>query len=137
MDDFSKLEPTKHMLEWLADDPFIAIRSEVERILQQQVTGSQLKMFRVESEPQWLTGARPGSDDSNKAILVRTGVAFEFRLIVEEPSGQAHDLQGTYSWVGAHLDDPKAAKQKLWLDFGSTLATHGSEGELMVRMYFD
>jgi hypothetical protein len=137
MDDFSKLEPTKHMLEWLADEPFDAIRNEVQRILQQQVPGSRLKMFRVESEPQWLTGARPGNDDTDKAILVRTGVAFEFTLIVQEPNGQTHKLQGTYSWVGANLDDPYAAKQRLWLDLGTTLETHGSKGELMARMYFD
>lgn len=137
MDDFSKLEPTKHMLMWLADEPFLAIRRQVEQMLQQQVPDSRLAMFRVESEPQWLTGARPGNDDPNRAIVVRTGVAFEFTLNVQEPSGQVHKLHGTYSWVGTNLDDPDAANQRLWLDLDTTLETHGSKGELMSRMYFD
>lgn len=125
------------MLKWLADEPFAEIRTEVERMLQQQVPGSRLETFRVVSEPQWLTGARPRNDDPNMAILVRTGVAFEFTLNVQEPSGQTHELQGTYSWVGVNLDDPGATKLRLWLDLGTTLDTHGSNGELMVRMYFD
>lgn len=137
MDDFSKLEPTKHMLMWLSAEPYVAIRREVERILKQQVADSRLETFCVASEPQWITGARPGGGDPNKAILVRTGVAFEFRLNVREPSGRAHELQGTYTWVGTNLDNPDTAKQRLWLDLDTTLGTHGSKGELMLRMYFD
>jgi hypothetical protein len=137
MDDFFKLHPTEHMLQWLSDEPYNAIREQIESTLQRQVPGSRLVEFGVTSDPQWLNGARPGGDDPDKLILVRTGVAFEFNLVVHEPSGQAHQLQGTYSWVGVHLDDPGNAQQRVWLDLGATLETHGSEGELMGRMYFD
>jgi len=54
-----------------------------------------------------------------------------------QPSGQVHELQGTYSWVGIHLDDPDKVKHRLWFDLGATLETHGSQGELVPRMYFD
>jgi hypothetical protein len=136
VDDFTKLQPTEHMLKWLADDPYAAIRSEVESMLQKQVPGSRLAAFGVSSEPQWLTGARPLDDDPDKAIVVRTGVAFEFELSVQEPNGQAHHLRGVFSWVGAHLDDLEKMQHRLWVDLDGTLTTFGSEGELMSRMYF-
>ena len=137
MDDFSKLSSTEHMLKWLSDDPFNAIRTEVESILRQQVPGARLTKFCVTSEPQWLTGGRPDDDDPDKVILVRTGVAFEFFLVVQEPIGPVHELQGTYSWVGIHLDDPIEGKFRVWLDLDATLETQGAEGELMGRMYFE
>lgn len=136
MDDFSKLEPTEHMLQWLADQPYAAIRSQVEAALQKQVAGSRLTAFAVSSGPQWLTGMRPKDDEPGQGIVVRTGVAFEFRLSVQEPNGQDHALQGVFSWVGVHLDEPMNVKHRIWFDLGGTLAEFGSAGELKNRMYF-
>ena len=62
MDDFSKLQLTEHMFKWLADEPYAAIRLQMERAFQQQVPGSQLSALRATSEPQWLTGARRNED---------------------------------------------------------------------------
>jgi hypothetical protein len=137
MNDFSKLQSTEHMLRWLAAEPYVSICSEVEHILQQQVPGSRLISFHVTSDPHWLTGARPSDEHRNKAILVRSGVAFEFDLTVGEPTGQTHELQGVFSWVGVHLDNPEKIDQRIWFDLNATLETHGSNGELKVRMYFD
>jgi hypothetical protein len=137
MDDYTKLQSSLHMLKWLAPDPLPAIRAEVEGILRQQVPGSELLEFRVTSDPQWLTGARKPTDGTTQAVLVRTGVAFEFQLIVREPSGPTHNLTGTYSWVGVNLDDVQKTQQRVWLDLGTNLATHGSQGELQVRLYFE
>ena len=136
MDDFSKFGPTEHMLKWLADDPYAAIRSKIEGVLQKQVPGSLLTALRVSSEPQWLTGARPSDDDPSKAILVRVGVAFEFELSVNEPTGKSHQLDGVFSWVGVHLADPEKLQHRIWFDLDGTLESFGSEGELMSRMYF-
>ena len=136
MDDFKKLKPTEHMLQWLASDPYSAIRSEVERILDEQIPGSRLISFCVTSDPQWLTGARRSDDDPDKAILVRTGVAFAFQLRVDEPAGQSHELKGVYSWVGVHLDDPDTATQRIWFDIDGSLGQFGSGGRLQERMYF-
>lgn len=136
INDFSKLQPTQHMLNWLADEPYAAIRSEVARILDQQVPGSQLIAFRVTSEPQWLTGARRSDDNPDTVILVRTGVAFAFCLEVREPSGPTHQLQGVYSWVAIHLDDPPSRKDRIWFDLGASLEQYGSDGELRGRLYF-
>jgi len=136
MDDFSRLEPTAHMLEWLSDDYKTSIRDEIVSALRKQVPDSTLDDFNVTSEPQWLTGALPSDDDPDKAILVRTGVAFEFALVVSEPSGESHHLQGVYSWVGVNLNDPETAQQRIWFDIGGTLDEFGSEGELAGRMYF-
>ncbi len=137
MRDLEKLVPTEHMLKWLAEEPYDVIVSEVERILDQQVVGSTLTEFRVTSDPQWLTGARPQEDDSNQAILTRTAVAFEFDLAVQEPNGPTHQLQGVFTWVGVHLDDPENAQLRIWFDVGESLETHGADGELQTRMYFD
>lgn len=54
MDDFTKLKETEHMLEWFADEPFVALRSTVQKGLREQVADSNLKSFKVTSEPDWL-----------------------------------------------------------------------------------
>lgn len=135
MNDFSKLKTTEHMLKWLHEDPYVSICGEVEQGLQKQVPESRLTAFRVMSDPQWLTGAKP-DQDSSKMLLIRTGVAFEFELEVREPNNLTHELQGVFSWVGVHLDDPENMEYRVWIDLGATLDTYGSHGELPNRMYF-
>lgn len=136
LDDFAKLKETEHMLQWFADEPYAAIRSSVENMLKQQVDDSLLSEFRVLSEPQWLTGARPSADDSSKSILVRSGVAFEFGLSVAS-RGQSHQLSGVFTWAAVHLDQPGRHTRRVWIDLDGTLATFGSEGELKNRVYFE
>ena len=136
VDDFTKLHATEHMLKWFADEPYAALRSNVEDVLKQQVVDSRLRAFAVLSEPQWLTGARPSEKDSTKAILVRSAVAFEFGLSVES-QGQVHQLSGVFTWAATHLDQPGQHKHRVWMDLGGTLATFGSEGELKSRVYFE
>ncbi|MCA9032137.1 MAG: hypothetical protein KDA69_16990 [Planctomycetaceae bacterium] len=136
MDDFSLLEPSAHMLAWLSDDYQAAVRDEILNALRKQVPGSTLEALSVTSDPQWLTGAIPSEDDPDKAILVRTGVAFEISLVVQEPSGESHHLEGVYSWVGVNLNDAEAVQQRIWFDIGGKLLEFGSAGELAARMYF-
>ena len=136
MDDFAKLKETEHMLQWFADEPYAAIRSSIEDMLKEQVADSRLTKLSVLSEPQWLTGARPSEADSSKAILIRSGVAFEFGLSVES-QGKAHQLTGVFTWVAVHLDRPGLHKHRVWIDINGTLTAFGSEGELKNRVYFE
>ena len=132
-DDFKRLDETRHMFEFLAADPFVAIRSTLETMLRQQRPDSKLSTLRVSSDPDWLTGARP-IDDGGQAAVTRAGVAFEVELAVET-ADQAHVLRGVFTWVGIHLDDPSSANQQVWLDLDGTLATFGSQGELKTRIH--
>ena len=136
MDDFAQLKQTEHMLQWFADDPYAAIRSSIDDMLKQQVSDSRLMILRVLSKPQWLTGARPSDTDRNQAILVRSGVAFEFDLSVES-GGQTHQLSGVFTWVAVHLDKPGQHKHRVWMDLSGSLEKFGSEGELKTRVYFE
>jgi hypothetical protein len=136
-DDFSPLAETEHMFQWLAEEPYEAIRSEVDAILKEQVPGSQLASFRALSEPQWLTGARTSEEDPEHGILVRTGVAFQFALHVQNENGDVSEFGGVFSWVGVCLDDPPNAKQRVWFDVNGTLEEFGSDGELRERVYFE
>ena len=136
MDDFAKLKKTEHMLRWFADEPYAAIRSSVEDMLREQVADSRLTTFRVLSEPQWLTGARRPDAESSEAILVRSGVAFEFGLTVES-DGQSQQLSGVFTLVAVDLDKPGQHKHRVWMDLAGTLEQLGSEGELMTRVYFE
>ena len=124
------------MLKWFADEPYVAIRSNVENTLKQQVADSRLLTFRVLSKPQWLTGARPSDSDKSQAILVRSGVAFEFELTAET-QGQSHRLTGVFTWVGVDLDKPTQHKHRVWLDLDGKLDEFGAEGELKTRIYFE
>lgn len=81
-DDLAALAPYAHMLTWFADDPLLAIRGKLEEWLTAQVPGSTLVWFVADDDPHWLTGGRPLDEDPSKMRLVRSGVAFAFRLLV-------------------------------------------------------
>jgi len=49
-DDFTPLNPSEHWLGWLGDDPALAVRSEIESILRQQVPIEVLPTSLVEWE---------------------------------------------------------------------------------------
>jgi hypothetical protein len=134
--DFEPLKRSEHMLQWLAADPIATLQSEFVTILNQQVPGSTLLGLQVRGEPEWLTGAVPTDGDRSKAVLVRTGVAFEFALSVKTPDRKVYDLTGVFSWVGVHLNDPAQRKQRTWFDLNGNLSTFGANGELKSRMYF-
>ena len=51
MDDFAALEGTEHMLRWLADEPYTAIRSSIKDMLKEQVADSRPVGVRVTSAP--------------------------------------------------------------------------------------
>lgn len=133
MKDFSKLNDTEHMLQWLADQPYEEIFGEVQGMLAQQVPGSVLESFVVTSEPQWLTGARKSEDEEEKVILVRTGLAFEFELAVHG-NGQLHELSGVFSWAAGAMDEPENRHHRCWLDIGGTLDEFGASGALKERV---
>ncbi|WP_162817659.1 hypothetical protein [Neisseria elongata] len=95
-DNFQALDDTRHMLQWLADEPYEEIRSSVESILREQVADSRLIDFAVTSEPDWLTVGTRSPDNLDAIILNRTATAFEFCLHVSG-GGQIHELHGVYT----------------------------------------
>jgi arsenate reductase-like glutaredoxin family protein len=132
MEDFTKLDETKHMLEWLAENPYDALIAILSDSLQQQVEGSEVKSFLVTSDPHWLTAGRKKEDDETKMILTKTGVAFEFEAVARE-NGSDHQLKGVIMWVGYDLDQPGNQRTQFWLDLDSGLEE--SKEELMHRLY--
>jgi len=133
-DNFQALGDTRHMLQWLADEPYEEIRSSVESILREQVADSRLIDFAVTSEPDWLTVGTRSPDNSDAIILNRTATAFEFCLHVSG-GGQIHELHGVYTWAAWHLDhDGEGPNQRVWFDIGGTLAEFGKDGKLPERL---
>ena len=135
-DDFGLLLATEDMFLWLSEEPFITIKQELEKTLQEELPESTLLTFRAISEPQWLTGGRPGEDDPEEMIVVRTAVAFEFDAMVDSPEGIDY-LTGVYTWAGINLDQPGNQEFRLWLDIDGTLEDFGNEDLLKLRIYFD
>ncbi|WP_066801309.1 hypothetical protein [Moraxella oblonga] len=133
MNDFKKLDETKHMLEWLyGDAPYIEIFNSVQDILKEQKANSILQEFCVTSNPDWLTRAIKQDDDSNFVILKGAGIAFEFLLTVELDN-EPYQLSGVWTSVGYNLNDNPT--QKVWLDIDGTLAEFGKDGALYERVY--
>ncbi len=133
-DHFQALEHTRHMLQWLADEPYAAIRRSVEGLLREQVADSRLLDFAVSAEPEWLTAATRSESEPNIVTVRRAAVAFEFCLHVSG-GGQTHELRGVYTWAAWHLDRPvQEQKQQVWLDLGGTLAEFGENGKLRERL---
>lgn len=137
MHNFSRLEQTKHMLEWLNDDPYSAIVTMAENVFSQQVSGSKIVEFVVTSEPDWLTGGLPEADNPDKMVLVRAAVAFECAIKIGSPDGQLHELQWVFTLAGVNLNNDRLRSQRLWVDLGGVLEEFGSQGALMTRVYFD
>lgn len=128
-DNFQVLDDTRHMLQWLADEPYEEIRSSVESILREQVADSLLIDFAVTSEPDWLTVGTRSPDNPDAIILNRTATAFEFCLHVSGGS-QIHELHGVYTWAAWHLNhDGEEPNQRVWFDIGGTLAEFGKDGK--------
>lgn len=138
MDDFSKLDDTRHMLNWLcpSGDPYVDIKNSLQDILAEQVKGTQIDSLVITESPQWLSGGRPDPDDEGKIILVRCAVAMALRAKLSTPSGEAHTLPAIFTWAGAGLDDPQTSRQRTWLDVQGGLPEFGSEGLLQERVYF-
>lgn len=135
MDDFSKLDETKHMLEWVCDGTYQQIRNEIEALLAKQVTGSKIKSFCVTSSPDWLTRGLKQDNNPDKVILKGSGVAFEFSLVVIHDEGE-ETLSGVWTMVGYQLNTQSRSFQQ-WLDINGTLAEFGKDGELMIRVYLE
>ena len=132
-DNFQLLDETRHMLQWLADEPYAEIRRNIESILREQVADSRLLDFAVTSLPDWLTvGVRSESNPESMTIN-RTAVAFKFCLHVSG-GGRTHELQGVYSWATWHLDGSGEPNQQVWFDIGGTLAEFGKDGALFERL---
>lgn len=126
------LQPTKHMFEWLAENPFEKMLTDIEGLLKQQVNDATVASFEATSKPHWLSGGAPSETDSNKVILVRAGVAFEFMMrVVSE--GREDELVGVYSWVAKDMNSN--FNSRIWLDLDGTLEEFGNKGALLERIY--
>jgi hypothetical protein len=132
-EDFSLLTESQHMLEWLADEPFKAIRASFHNWVKRQVAGSEVESLRFLAAPEWLTRMRRQVENSENGVLVRAGFAVLFEAGVFQPSGERHLLSGVFTWVATHLDTPNA-KHQMWFDLDGTLDSHGSNGALAERL---
>ncbi|MBH5328526.1 hypothetical protein H9Q10_02410 [Eikenella sp. S3360] len=133
-DNFQLLDDTRHMLQWLAAEPYAEIRASIESILRDQAADSRLLDFAVTSPPDWLTAAARSAGEPGIVAVSRTAVAFEFRLHVSS-GGRTHELSGVYSWAAWHLDGKGGEpSQQVWFDLGGTLAEFGENGKLRERL---
>ena len=132
--DFSLLKDTEHMLNWFSQTPYSYILDSISDILKTQVKESELLSFKVTSSPNWLSGGRKISEESNQIILVRAAVVFEFELIVNTYI-KKETLIGVFTLAGIELD--KDSKHRVWLDINGTLKEFGSNGLLKERIYFE
>ncbi|WP_127359083.1 hypothetical protein [Actinacidiphila soli] len=132
-DDFAKLTESKHWLDWLGQQPAVAVRDSIAEILDQQVPGATLEWIKVTDVPRYLTGGRPQPDDEGHMIVTRAGIALPFALSVISPRRKLEILQGAFSWVAVRLDQPGNRKDQVWLDLRADL--DWVETELRNRIY--
>ena len=151
MDDFSALDKTRHMLEWLfpVEDPYAELKQSLNDLLSSQVPDQEIKVFKVTGAPDWLTSVKPASDDLKKSVLSRSAVAIPIRVVMHsaQPSSKEKhstketysttDLSGIYTWAGVGLDQPHAAQFRQWLDIDGTLDEFGSDARLKDRIFFE
>jgi hypothetical protein len=131
-DDLTKLESPEVWLGWLADSPAAAVREEIAKTLNSQVSGSTLEWLKVIDEPVHLAGGRRSPDDSHLVMLVRAAIAVPLALGVRPPDGAISILTGVFSWAAARLDTAERM-DRIWLDFG--MGREEAETLLQQRIY--
>ena len=132
--DFTRLDSSDHMLEWIFSDPKKAIWHEIEKILIEQVETSELKRLLVTSTPDWLTTGKPTDGEDGPISVNACAFAFEFELDVTSEPDQTHTLAGVFSFVALNLHLTKEKRYyRSWFDVDGRLAQLGSEGELKSR----
>lgn len=77
-DNFQLLDDTRHMLQWLADEPYTEIRNNVESILREQMADSRLLDFAVTSPPDWLTVGTRSESNPEAVTINRTAWPLSF-----------------------------------------------------------
>ncbi|MFF7776420.1 hypothetical protein ACFZCG_18580 [Streptomyces tanashiensis] len=132
-DDFSKFTRSEHWLDWLGEQPAVAVRDAVAEILDEQVSGAVLEWMKVLDVPRYLTGGRPQPDDESRMVVTRAGLALPFALSVTSPGRRREILQGVFSWVAVRLDQPGNRKDQVWLDLRVDL--DWAETELRNRIH--
>ena len=132
-DDFSKFTSSEHWLDWLGEQPAVAVRDSIAEILDEQVSGAVLEWMKVLDVPRYLTGGRPQPDDESRMVVTRAGLALPFALSVTSPGRRREILQGVFSWVAVKLDQPGDRKDQVWLDLRVDL--DWAETELRNRIY--
>ena len=108
-DNFQALDDTRHMLQWLADEPYEEIRSNVESILREQVADSRLIDFAVTSEPNWLAVGTRSPNNPDAIILNRTSRPLNFASMYR---GAAKSTNCTASTLGRHGISTTTAKNQ-------------------------
>ncbi|MFI9202762.1 hypothetical protein [Streptomyces sp. NPDC053048] len=132
-DDFTKLTDSNHWLDWLGEQPAVAVRDSIAGILNEQVPGAYLEWIKILDDPRYLTGGRPRPDDASHMFVTRAGTALPFALSVSIPGRKREILQGVFSWVAVGLDQPGERKDRVWLDLWADL--DWAETELRNRIY--
>lgn len=133
LDDFRIFDHSAHMLFWLGDEPFKAIRTEIESGFARQDPGCSVESIKCSGQPYFLTGARKDPDDPSRVILSRMGVAFQTAVVVITSGAARVELDAVCSIVGTNLDDPENTSLRLDFDIPGDLA-EASEA-LKVKLY--
>ncbi|MCE3033016.1 hypothetical protein [Streptomyces sp. CMSTAAHL-2] len=120
-DDFAELTESRHWLDWLGEQPAVAVRESIPGILDEQVPGAVLEWVKILDAPRYLTGGRPQPGDADRMIVTRAAVALSFALSVTGPGGRREVLQGVFSWIAVGLDRPGERKDQVWFDLRAGL----------------
>jgi len=130
--DFSRLDDSKYMLNWLKPDRYAHILDEVESLLGDMAEGAQLARFEAIAKAEFITGAASSADVSGENLVWAKSIfAFPFQLTVHAPGRGHDDLEGVYSKAASGLHRPSGEqKSQVWFDLNGTMAEFG-EFELM------
>lgn len=118
--DFSQLKQREYLLVKLSDNPYDEILRQVNRLLNEQITGSRLLNFCVSSHPRHQIHSINDDEFSGKRrIITHIGVEFEYQLsmMVDDKIQQQ---TGVFTWVGYHLNTQNKST-KAWLDINQSL----------------
>lgn len=138
MNNYSMLDDTKHMFEWFADKPYELIFKDLTKAVNSMLGEVSVLSVIVTSKPDWLTGVKVKPNTPDKSIVTKAGVAFELDVEVEVLKSELdldknlYLLTGVFSWVGFNFNTD--LKHLFWFELGTTLVTHGKEGELLSRL---
>jgi len=120
-DDFVKLTESDHWLDWLGEEPAVAVRRSIQDIVAEQVPGAELEWLKIVDAPRYLTMGRRHQGGEERVIVTRAAIALAFAVSVASPGRRREILDGTFTWIAINLDEPGTRKDRVWFDLRTDL----------------
>jgi len=139
MHDFSHLDESKHMFEWLSPNrcPYEAIQELIKIHFKEKIKRTEVITITALGKPNWKIATKPKENDSDKSILQRCAVAVPLSLRLKKPFKRIITQDIILTWAACGLANNQSRKARYWIDLNGIISALEADEKLTERLYFD